>query len=116
MRSTQAALRGGLCLIALLMVACSTAPTLETSTITPPSSAVSPAAALAAACSGCHREGVSGTVIATLGSYGVAELDARLRGFKNAESEATAMHRLARGYTDAELAALAGYLGTQVSK
>lgn len=70
-----------------------------------------PAALLAGACQGCH--GVNGA-----GAQGIpaiaqtmtrAEFVAVMQEFRDNRREATVMGRIARGYTDAEFAALAAH-------
>lgn len=62
-------------------------------------------------CSGCHGpagEGV-GTIPPIARTMGVAEFDAAMRQFRADQRPATIMNRIARGFTDAELAQLAAY-------
>lgn len=71
--------------------------------------AVDQAAALASACSGCHRAG--GTAIPDLQLRSAAQIEQLLRAYKETADGPSAMHRMARGYSDAELAAIARRLG-----
>ena len=69
-------------------------------------------AVLAAPCAACHGTGgTSPGTIPSIDQYDAATLAARLRGFRSGEIEATVMNRIAKGYTDAEIEALAKYFG-----
>lgn len=70
---------------------------------------VDQAATLASACSGCHHAG--GSAIADLQAYSALQIEQSLRAYKQAVDWPTAMHRMARGYTDAEISAIARRLG-----
>ena len=70
---------------------------------------VDQAAALASNCSGCHRAG--GTAIVDLQAYSAPRIEQLLLAFKQAPDGPTAMHRMARGYSDAEIALIARRLG-----
>lgn len=63
---------------------------------------------LAAACSGCHVEG-AGEAIPSLAGRDEAELAERLIAYRSDTLEGTIMNRLAKGYTERELRALADY-------
>ena len=67
------------------------------------------AAALASACSGCHRPG--GRAIADLQGRSAQQIEQSLLAYKNAVDGPSAMHRMARGYSDSEIAAVARQLG-----
>ena len=74
------------------------------------------AADLANACTSCH--GIEGHSIGAIPSIGVLDretLIVQLKAFRAQEGEATIMKRLVRGYTDAEIEALADYFSS-VSK
>ena len=68
----------------------------------------SSAALMASACSGCHSADTS--AIASLQAYDQAGLEHRLMDYKSDESGTTVMHRLARGYSDADIAMVSAYL------
>lgn len=72
---------------------------------------LSPAAQLAATCSGCHS-GVNGG-IASLVGYSEMTLAEAFQGYKTDADGTTVMHRLARGYSDAQIEAISAYLSTQ---
>jgi len=70
--------------------------------------------AMAANCAPCHGPGgrtVPGSRVAALaGRDDIAE---SMKAFKEGKREATVMHQIAKGYDDAEIAALAAYFARQ---
>lgn len=70
--------------------------------------------ALAAACFTCH--GTDGNSVQnippSLAGRGSAELYQMLKDFQGGKRPATIMHQQARGYTDAELKAIAAYFSS----
>ena len=70
---------------------------------------LSNAALLAASCSGCHA--VGGRAIVSLEGYDQAALLSSLTAYKTDDAGTSVMHRIARGYSEAELAEIAAYLG-----
>ncbi len=66
-------------------------------------------ALLAASCSGCHAAG--GQEIIDLSGMTAAELEAALLTFRSEPVGPTAMHRMARGYSDQQFALIAQALG-----
>jgi cytochrome subunit of sulfide dehydrogenase len=86
------------------------APAFAASNLTP--SGVRSLAANCAACHGTNGNSVGGAV------GGLAGLDKdyfvnQMKLFKEGKREATLMHQIAKGYSDAEISALAGYFSTQ---
>jgi sulfide dehydrogenase cytochrome subunit len=77
--------------------------------------ASSPATSIAAeACFGCHGpagQGVTGG--AAIAGMDRAELSATLIAFRSNERPGTIMGRIARGYNDAEIAAISDYIARQ---
>ncbi len=69
---------------------------------------------LAQACAGCHGPNAAGQE-ATPGIAGVpaATIVAQMNAFRANERPATIMGRIARGYSDAEIAAIAEYLASR---
>jgi cytochrome c553 len=66
--------------------------------------------ALALSCAACHgTDGKSPGAIPTLAGRPAKELKDALVGFKAGTRPATVMNRLAKGYTDQEIDALADY-------
>lgn len=72
-------------------------------------SALDRAALLATVCSGCHAEG--GSAIVSLQAHAAADIERLLRAYRDAADGPSAMHRMARGYSDADIAAIAMRVG-----
>lgn len=73
-----------------------------------------PAEILAATCSTCH--GVDGTgsgPIPAIKGRPAVLLESQLKGFKSGELPSTVMGRLAKGFSDTQLEALAKHFGAQ---
>jgi sulfide dehydrogenase cytochrome subunit len=70
---------------------------------------------LAATCANCH--GTDGRSVTTqvpaLAGVPRQNIVSALKGFKDGTRPATVMHQLAKGYTDAQIDALAGYFSSQ---
>jgi cytochrome subunit of sulfide dehydrogenase len=86
------------------------APTFAASNLSP--AGVRSLAANCAACHGTNGNSVGGAVA------GLAGLDKdyfvnQMKLFKEGKREATLMHQIAKGYSDAEISAMAGYFSTQ---
>ena len=83
--------------------------------------AMLPAAAFAAdappgasSCSGCHAPAVSAAIIVPpLNGRPAAETASLMREFKSGARPATVMGRIAKGFDDAEIDAIAQWLGAQ---
>ena len=71
--------------------------------------------ALAANCSACHgTNGVSaGGAVAGLAGLNSEYLVSQMKAFKEGKREATIMHQIAKGYSDAEINALGVYFAAQ---
>ncbi|GAB5455083.1 MAG: cytochrome subunit of sulfide dehydrogenase [Henriciella sp.] len=69
------------------------------------------AALLAAACSGCHSK-VSGGIV-SLHAHTADTLRQSLLFYKTDAEGSTVMHRLARGYTEADIDLISEYLGAE---
>lgn len=67
------------------------------------------AASLAASCSGCHA--ASGGAITDLSGWTEAQLLTSLDSYRTYTDGTTVMHRLARGYSAAQIAEIAAILG-----
>ena len=70
---------------------------------------------LAATCASCHgTEGrpVSGSALAPLAGMPREAMLAQFKAFKDGSRPATVMHQLAKGYTDAQVEAMATYFST----
>lgn len=70
------------------------------------------AAALSASCSGCHMAGLdrSADAIPSIEGLDAGTLKASLVAYRADDVGDTVMHRIARGYTEAELDLIADYL------
>src|SRR5258708_5780564 len=68
----------------------------------------------ASSCSGCHAPSASGAVtVPPLGGRPAAETASLMREFKSGARPATVMGRIAKGFDDAEIDAIAQWLGAQ---
>lgn len=70
-------------------------------------------AATCAACHGTDGHAVDGESMVALAGYPRAALVAQMRAFRDGGRPATVMHQIARGYTDAQVDALAAYFAAQ---
>lgn len=68
----------------------------------------------AASCSGCHAP--SGGQIASLEGRPADELAAAMIAFRKGEREATVMNRIAKGFSDAEIRAIADWLAARPTR
>ena len=78
----------------------------------PPNLSPAGVRALAANCAQCHgTDGhpAPGSILPPLAGRDARELENRLSDFKDGRVPATVMDQIARGYSDAEIAALADY-------
>ena len=69
------------------------------------------AALLTASCTGCHATGGSVEGISSLTGKTALQLEASLLGYRNDPDGGTAMHRMARGYSEEQIAVIAAALG-----
>lgn len=76
----------------------------------PPVPAQQPAPPGAAACGGCHGTADRLAAIPTLQGRAPADLVTAMREFRNGVRRATVMDRIAKGFADDELAAIAAYV------
>ena len=92
------------------LASCSTAPTTEPAKAAP----ITPGAAanLAGNCFACHGpNGRSPGSMPSLSNYSAATMALTLKAFKSGARPSTVMGRQAKGYSDAEIDALANYFG-----
>ncbi len=76
-----------------------------------PALAAAPPPPGATACSGCHAQPArAGAAIPGLQGRPAAEVAAALLAFRRGEREATLMDRIARGFSEAELQAIAAWV------
>lgn len=68
----------------------------------------------AASCSGCHpvRPGVQ-SAVPRLTGRNPADIVAQMRAFRSGQRAATVMDRIAKGYSDAEVEAIAAWYAAQ---
>ena len=67
---------------------------------------------LAATCAGCHGtdgKAVAGGPMVRLAGLPKDFIAAQMRAFRDGQRPATVMHQLAKGYSDAQIDAIAGY-------
>ncbi len=69
---------------------------------------------LAASCSNCHgTDGRAAPGMVALAGYERASLVKNMADFKSGARPATIMHQLAKGYSEAQIDAIAGYFAAQ---
>lgn len=75
-------------------------------------------AKLYASCAGCHGTGGAGVgqALPVLAGQPREALVASLRAFKDGSRPATIMQQIVKGYSDAEIEAIAAYLASKKSK
>ena len=95
--------------ILLLLLAAVAAPAFAQDTAT---------RSLAATCANCHgTEGRSVTKeVAALAGLPKDHIVSQMKAFKDGTRPATVMHQLAKGYTDAQIEAIAAYFAAQTGK
>ena len=84
-----------------------------------PASAQAPVAArdIAATCANCHgTNGMSRGVVPSLAGQTTADIAAKMREFKQNQRPGTIMPQLAKGFTDAQIDAVAAWFASQPSK
>ncbi len=67
----------------------------------------------AAACSGCHRPPDRGGAVPVLQGRPAAEIVAAMRAYRAGEGSPTVMDRIAKGFSDGEIQAIADWLAAQ---
>ncbi|MBV9826112.1 MAG: c-type cytochrome [Alphaproteobacteria bacterium] len=65
----------------------------------------------ASACSGCHAANTAGTLVPSLLGRNPVDIEAAMRDFRNGSRPATVMDRIAKGFTDDEVKAIAAWYG-----
>lgn len=71
---------------------------------------------LAATCANCHNTdgaAVPGEAMARLAGLEAGYIAAQMRAFRDGKRPATVMHQLAKGYSDAQIDAIAGYFAAR---
>lgn len=95
-----------------ILAACGQSAETAKSTPAPDQTALmSSGALISATCSGCHSG--EGGAIAALTDYSEDQLVESLTDYKRETDGTTVMHRLARGYSDKDIAAVSAYLGKE---
>ena len=72
--------------------------------------------ALAATCANCHGtagQAVAGSANASLAGRSKDDIVTQMKAFKSGARPATVMHQLAKGYSDAQIEAIATYFAAQ---
>ena len=72
--------------------------------------ALSQAASLASACSGCHGSDSSSKAIVSLSGYSAERIREQFLAYREEPEGPSAMHRMARGYTQQQSVMIAEYL------
>ena len=68
----------------------------------------------AAACANCHgTDGRAMPGMDALAGKDKTEIEQKMLDFKNGRRPATIMHQIAKGYTDEQISAIAGYFAAQ---
>ncbi len=67
----------------------------------------------ATSCSGCHSSGATASVIPRLYGRDAGDIATAMAGFRGGSRPATVMNRIAKGFTDDELRAIAAWLAAQ---
>ena len=71
-------------------------------------------AVLAASCFSCHGpNGASTSAMPALDKMGASVITSVLKAFRSGDAQGTVMNRIAKGYTDDEIAALGQYFSSQ---
>ena len=67
----------------------------------------------ASSCTGCHSAASGSGAMRALGGMPVAEIIARMAAFKSGSAQATIMDRIAKGFTEEEIRAIATWYAAQ---
>ena len=71
---------------------------------------------LAATCANCHGtdgRAQAGSSVVSLAGMPRAQMVAQMKAFQSGARSATIMHQLSKGYSDAQIAQIAGYFASQ---
>lgn len=72
---------------------------------------------LAANCANCHgSKGVAAGAMPSLAGLKANYISEQMRAFRDGKRPATIMHQLSKGYSDAQIDAIASYFATQTTK
>ncbi len=87
------------------------------SSISPSTQTSTNPAYLAANCANCHgTKGVASGAMPSLAGLKASYISEQMRAFRDGKRPATIMHQLSKGYTDAQIDAMAGYFAAQTAK
>jgi cytochrome c553 len=67
----------------------------------------------ASSCSGCHANKSVDTPVPRLIGRSPAEIEAKMLAFRTGQKPASVMNRIAKGFSDAEIKAIAAWYGAQ---
>lgn len=67
----------------------------------------------ATSCSGCHPSGRVDTSVPRLGGRNPADITAAMQAFKSGQTASTVMGKIAKGFSDSEIKAIADWYGAQ---
>jgi cytochrome subunit of sulfide dehydrogenase len=67
----------------------------------------------ATSCSGCHPSGRVDTSVPLLNGRSPADITAAMQAFKSGQTASTVMGRIAKGFSDDEIKAIAAWYGAQ---
>ena len=116
MKTTVASRLAGLAAAAAAAAALAQQPAPPPPNFAPSNTSPKGIQSMAAACSMCHGTNgrpAAGSVVAGLAGRPRDEIVQSMAQFKAGTKPATIMHQVARGYSDAEVAALADYFASQ---
>lgn len=78
-----------------------------------PAGAQAPAPVGAASCSGCHAPPRVASPLPPLAGRDPKDIVAAMQEFRSGQREATIMNRIAKGFSDDEIQAIAAWIGQQ---
>ena len=81
--------------------------------VPPASSGAAVLPPLVAVCAGCHRPSGSDQTLPRLAGRNASDIVAAMDAFRNGSRPATVMDRIAKGFTDDEIAAIAAWYAAQ---
>lgn len=85
--------------------------------ITPSAATSTNPAYLAANCANCHgSKGISTGAMPGLAGLKASYISEQMRAFREGKRPATIMHQLSKGYSDAQIDAIASYFASQPTK
>ena len=67
----------------------------------------------ASSCTGCHAAASGSNAMRALGGMPAAEITAKMVAFKSGRAQATIMDRIAKGFTEEEIRAIATWYAAQ---